>query len=346
MGKTQIIKFEQNHCNADINDNSVLFVRVSGVVTQKDALVEVPYTHNAYIIKGGGEAEFLKSGTYPIFDSRTDVKNFKRGYSVDIVYIPKDTNVVILWGTPDKIVYRDSSVGSDVEIAARGSFGVTVTNPEQFFRKVVGARREFDLNDFRARFSAAVVSEFSDCFLRVVKEQGIAVNEFDAEKKKIGEEVGKILSEKFDRSWGIGLTDFIIEHVGITSECRSAIAKAAEQRKAQEREEKTAVESEKQRTQAREIAERDDDKNWEREKFKLELQARIEESKIYAAAQAAQSGGKKAEESRCEKCGYAYSAADSFCPRCGSRLRPSPCQSCGHINAPSASFCSGCGKKL
>lgn len=343
MGKPQIIRFDQSLCNADVNDNCVLFVRVGGVVTQKNALVEVPFTHNAYVIKGGGDGELYKSGTYPIFDDRSEVKKMKNGYSVDLVYIPKDTSVVILWGTPDKITYRDKALDRDVEIAARGSFGITITNPEQFFRKVVGARREFDLADFKARFSAAVVSEFSDCFLKVVTERGIAVNEFDIQKKNIGEEVGKILSEKFDKSWGIGLTDFIIEHVGISSECKTAIKQDADDKQRTAREAREHEQREIKERHEREQREIDDDKAWAREKFRLELAATTEREKYYAQAM---SGTSKAETPHCAKCGSGYSAADSFCPKCGSRLRPSPCPKCGRINELTASFCSGCGEKL
>ena len=105
--KKQVIKFEQNLCNASVNDNSVLFVRVNDVVTAKDAIIEVPYTHNAFVIKGGGDCRFYKSGNYPVFDNKAEVKNWKTGLSVEVVYIPKETEVLIRWGTPTKVKYRD-----------------------------------------------------------------------------------------------------------------------------------------------------------------------------------------------------------------------------------------------
>ena len=102
MGKPQIVKFEQNHCNADINDNSVLFVRVADEIRDKHAMIEVPYTHNAYIIKGGGDARFYKSGAYDVFDDRKEIKAWKKGFSVDVVYMPKDCSLVVFWGTPQR----------------------------------------------------------------------------------------------------------------------------------------------------------------------------------------------------------------------------------------------------
>ena len=45
--KPQVIRFEQNLCNAKVDDNEVLFVRVTGEVEDKDARFEVPSTHSA-----------------------------------------------------------------------------------------------------------------------------------------------------------------------------------------------------------------------------------------------------------------------------------------------------------
>ena len=79
--KQQVIKFGQNICNADVNDNKVLFVRVNDVVKTKDALFEVPFNHNAFVIKGGGDCRFYKSGTYPVFDDKTEIKAWKNNIS-------------------------------------------------------------------------------------------------------------------------------------------------------------------------------------------------------------------------------------------------------------------------
>ena len=40
--KNQVIKFEQNLCNAKLDDNEILFVRVNDIVDDADARFEVP----------------------------------------------------------------------------------------------------------------------------------------------------------------------------------------------------------------------------------------------------------------------------------------------------------------
>ncbi len=368
MGKLQIIKFEQNRCNASVNDNSVLFVRVCDAVSDRDARFEVPFTHNAYVIKGGGDGRLYGSGTYDVFDDRGEYKDMKRGGSVDIIYMPKDTNVVIRWGTPERVKYRDAQSGRVVGVAAYGQFGIMISNPEQFFRKVVGARKEFDLEDFSTRFSAAVVSEFADSFLRVVEREGLTYDRFDANRKKIGEAVGELLSSKFRTTWGIDLSEFIIEHIGISQDDIIAVegiaAERARKAQAQERErlERAEAEERKKREDAerkereeqeRAYAERKEDRAWEREKFleQLKVQDNANYYSAMSAVAAAKLGADKVEKVEkkvlhCEKCGAEYVDGDKYCHKCGARLCAVPCKNCGKINGVAAEFCSNCGEKL
>ena len=97
--------------------------RVQEIVTTSEALVEITFTHNAFLIKGGGDCRFYKSGIYPVFDNKYEIKQWKKGVSVDVVHMPKDTSVIILWGTPNKVEYRDTVSNYVIEVGVRGQFG-------------------------------------------------------------------------------------------------------------------------------------------------------------------------------------------------------------------------------
>ena len=336
-GKPQVIKFEQNLCNANVNDNSVLFVRVNDLVKSKDAMLEVPFTHNAFLIKGGGDCRFYKSGTYDVFDDKKEIKAWKQGISVEVVYIPKETSVLIRWGTSEKVTYRDPKAAKVVQVGARGQFGVSISNPEQFLRKVVGARKEFDLRDFSNRFSAAVVDEFADVFLHVVTANDISYDLFDTNRKRIAGFVGAALSEKFDKDWGISLVDFIIESFNMSEDDKERVEAVLEER----------INEDKVRKHLDEL-ERLDDKQWERDKYLLGLQqndrdAYYEVIKAIGSKPEGKKGG-----NFCPKCGHSVESTQAFCPHCGNKMAQAEtaCPKCGKINKGDARFCGGCGNKL
>lgn len=336
--KTQVIKFEQNLCNADVNDNKVLFVRVSDMVDDKEAILEVPFTHNALLIKGGGDCRLYKSGTYPVFDDKNEVKNWKKGISVEVIYIPKETSVKIEWGTPNKVMYRDKTSNKVIEIGANGVFGISVCNPEQFFRKVVGFRKEFDLDEFSRRFTEAVTDEFADHFLSVVNADSLTYDKFDENRKVIAKRVGKELSDKFAHSWGLELVDFIISEFKISKEDMARVESFAEEK----------AKEEKLKEHLAEI-ERLDDKQWEREKYLRQLEQHNKEA-YYDVMKVI---GKDSTRGNgvgqfCSACGHSYESTDKFCPGCGRKVGQvsNICPSCGKENALGAAFCSGCGKKL
>lgn len=345
MGKPQIIRFEQNLCHASVDDNDVLFVRVVGEVGDKNALIEVPITHTAYVIKGGGNIRYLsRPDTYPVFEDKKEVKLWKKGYSVDVIYVPIDCKVIIKWGTPDRIAYRDEASNKVVNVGARGSFRVSIGNPEQFFRRVVGAKKEFDRDKFQEDFSPEVVNEFTDCFLRAVNELDLTYDQFAANKKAIGERVEKMLANSFDTSWGVKISHFIIEWCDIEDDDKEAVEEAAAEAQRQKKIKEYLAE-----------LERLDDKQWERDKYLRELEladrnAYYEVLKVIGHPKTMRADGVPGGtpgQAYCPACGAAYAIGASFCAACGQSLKTSgKCPNCGRDNPQGSAFCSACGTKL
>ncbi|MDE6474046.1 MAG: SPFH domain-containing protein [Clostridia bacterium] len=334
----QVIKFTQNMCNAKVDDNEILFVRVNDVVKDAGARFEVPFTHDALLIKGGGDVRYYKSGAYNVFDAKDEIKQWKSGLSVEVVYIPKDTRVLIKWGTPNRLRYRDEASNKVITVGARGEFDVSVVNAEQFFRKVVGAKQEFNLTEFRKRFSETVATEFADIFLKIIDEKHLTYDMFTANKKLIGESMGAILSPMFEREWGLSVLNFKIADFDLLDEDMNAIEDAAAEKQKQDKLKEYLAE-----------LERLDDKQWEREKYLRQLQLQDK----YAYYEVLKVIGNKKDlkpksELKCPSCGIEYKGNDKFCPHCGKRLTQDPisCPDCGRLNDYNAMFCANCGKKL
>lgn len=338
MKKKQVIKFEQNLCNAKVDDNEILFVRVGDIITTPDARFEVPITHDAIVIKGGGDMRYYNSGNYDIFDDKKEIKKWKSGLSVEVIYIPKDTRILIKWGTPNRLRYRDEASNKVITVGARGEFDVSVTNAEQFFRKVVGAKKEFNLTEFRKRFSETVATEFADIFLKTIEEKHLTYDKFTANKKAIGDSMGEKLSPIFEKDWGLSVLNFKIADFDLQDEDMEAIEDAAAEKQRQEKLKEYLAE-----------LERLDDKKWEREKYlrQLELQDRNAYYEVLKVI-GSHSKSEDKEEHKCPNCGLEYKPTDKFCPHCGKRVSKEPiiCPACGKSNESNAVFCANCGKKL
>lgn len=336
--KPQVIKFEQNLCNARVDDNNVLFVRVNSIVEQKDAIVEVPLTHVALLVKGGGDCRMLDSGHYNVFDSKSEVGDWKKGLSVEVIYMPKETDIVICWGTPERFIYRDPFSFKTIKIGANGEFGINITNHDLFFKKLVGAKKEFSREDFEERVLSAVVNEFCDVFCAVAAEKKLTYEQFTSDKKMIASLVAPILNKKFDSMWGIELSNFIINSINLAEGDEEKLEGFIEDN----------LEDMKNRlrdSERRAEEERIDDKNWEREKYLRELELR-DKAAYYEVLKGASGAAPKG--NFCPGCGAAVEKGAKFCSGCG---RPTEeavikCPGCGKEYRGAVAFCSECGQKL
>ena len=347
-GKKQIIKLDQSLCNANVDNNEVLFIRVPGIVTDKDARVEVPFTHRALLLKGGGDLRYYESGTYDIFEDKKEVKKWKSGESVEVIYMPKDTRVLVPWGTRSPILYRDDVTDLDIRVRVNGELDLEVSNPEQFFRKVVGSTKEFELQAFRRRFSLTIGNEFVDLFLKVVREKNLTYDKFMEYQKEIGNRVSELLDEMFKKEWGMSVQHLQIIQFTFDEDDIEKVRQAMQT----ERGEKKIKDYLKE-------VERLDDKNWEREKYlrRLELEdnaAYYEVMKYIGEKDAKDAKAKKDNGSMkkltkfCPNCGEKYEEGMKFCQGCGRKLGEDKkvCQNCNKVNNADARFCADCGSKL
>ena len=156
--KEQIIKFDQNLCNANSKDNSVLFVKIKDVITDKNAFVEIPQSHNALIVKGGSDVRYYEEGPVNVFDDKSEIKNWKKGFSVEVIYLAKNGKITICWGTPNKITFRDEASNRVVTVGANGEFDICVDNALQFYKTTAVTADEFDREAYGDMFRAIVVN--------------------------------------------------------------------------------------------------------------------------------------------------------------------------------------------
>lgn len=334
--KEQVIKFNQDLCKADALQNEVLFVKVKDVVTSKNAYVEIPRSHTALIVKGGSDVRYYKDGPIKLFDDKKEVKDFKKGFSVEVIYIAKEGKLTIKWGTPSKIIFRDEESNRIVNVGAIGEFDIFISNPLKFYETTAVTADEFDSESYSNMFRNIVVNRFTDIFLKVVKERKLTYDQCLENKLEIGDAIGEILNEKFQNEYGVGVKNFVIMKFNWDSDDTDAIEAAAAEKRERERLKEEQAEKE-----------RLDDKQWEREKYlrQLELQ---DKNAYYEAIKAMGKNKQDNKNNKCPYCGFEYKFSDKFCPHCGKRVSKEPiiCPDCGKVNDYMATFCANCGKKL
>lgn len=324
--KQQIINFSQEllaKSNAD--DNETLFIRSENIVKDANAIVVIPYTHTALIIKGGGDARYYKSGNHPLFDDKNEIKAWKRGIPVEVIYFPKDKIVHFSWGTHSPILYRDRFSGKTVTVGANGECRMVITNPEQFYKRVVGFKKEYSVRDFQSEFRSIIVDRFVEKFLGLVSELSLMYDQFDEKRAVIASAMHKKLSEEFISYWGVSLEWFIIRDILPNESDAAAVEGFANE----------AVRKRQLQEYLREL-ERLEDKQWEREKYlrRLEIEDRAAYYELLKVIGAARSSGKAQEAHSSPAAPEVKPTGYVICPRCKERM------------PENSVFCSKCGEKL
>lgn len=303
--------------------NEVLFVRKT-VMADRDTALEVPLTHEALLIKNGGNYNYYKSGTYPVFEGRSEFGEWrKNGAHLEVVYIAKDTSVQVGWAATD-IFLRDRASSRPISVGMNGTLGLSVDNAEHFFRKIVGVKPVFDVNEFKERFSSIIANEVVDVFAYIVEREGLSYNQFSGKKRHIANIAGDELSKKFQGDYGLKVVDFIID--GFVTNGIEAIEADNEERIVTR---KFADPNYEKYLRERERLE---DREWEREKWRRE-QENAEKSAIRDHEfKLAQLGGGSRTGDRSELSGeeiYQKGITGAFCIEC--RFGGSACRGSGFI---------------
>lgn len=356
LHKPKVIKISQTVDNDKLDDNQVLFIRVDDVVETKHDSIEVPFTHNAYVIKGGGNIRFYKSGLTPIFEEKSEVKDWKKGMSVEVIYIPKEVRVLVRWGTASRFPYNDPVRQMILDVGANGHFRVSIANPEQFIRVIVGQTKEFDLDRFTEQFSLEVRNSFGKMFQSVATSMNLTYEQFEAYRDEISKRIGVELNKKFEEEYGIGLVDFAVDNINVSPANIEKI-KLIEQQKERERTEQ-AQKLERERLDAERKAdkEKQDQREWEEKKYQMDM-AHSERMKELDVERAVGVSSAEASATRattasavefCKNCGTKLEEGEIFCHNCGTRRGSAfvTCKKCGHKNEGFKKFCSNCGFKL
>lgn len=356
------VKIEDFNIVGDLEHNEILFYRRkfdnkdTACILADDANVEVRRQFEAAVIIGGAGEKWFNNGTYKIFDTKDDYKDYiKNGKSVEVVYVAKNANVTVAFGTESRFTYVDEASNKVITIGGHGKCFVKVANSMRFFGEVVGSTTEFNVEEFQNMFRRIISKSFRDLFYTVIGDLKLTWDQFDRRTSDIEESMGKILNEDLQKKYGLSVHEFTVK-INLLDEEVEEIKKFADNKRKEDKEKREREEKEeKDRQKLKEYlaeAERLADKDWERTQWLKRLE--LEDNKAYydvlkvIGSKPEKPEEKPKEDNKCPACGMPFKPTDKFCPNCGGRVSKDPiiCPDCRKINEPTARFCAGCGKKL
>lgn len=351
------VKLEDFDFEGDPEHNEILFYRkkfdnkdVSSVLAE-NANIEVRRQFEAAVILGGAGEKWFNNGTHKIFDTKDDYKDYiKNGKSVEVVYVAKNTNVTVSFGTESRFNYVDEASNKVITIGGHGKCFVKVADSMRFFGEVVGSTSEFNIDEFQSMFRRIISKSFRDLFYRVIGDLNLTWDQFDRRTADIEESMGDILNKDLQKKYGLSVHEFTVK-INLLDEEVDEIKKFADDKRKEEKEKQKAEEEKQKLKEYLAELERLDDKKWEREQWLKRLE--LEDSKSYhevlkVIGNRDANKPEPAPEVKCPQCGMVCKPTDKFCPNCGGRVSKDPiiCPDCSKVNEPTARFCAGCGRKL
>lgn len=332
--------------------NDDIFVRKTVTDFGKDDVVIVHETHSAMLLKDGKLQDTLEAGRYPLFEIQKKffglVKE-KTDTEVDLIYVSKTAELPVRWGTPTQFTFRDPLTGIPARVGASGEFGVKVKDPVMLYKVLIGASREFSVEDLRNRLRARMLNEIEPAIAREMREKNISYTEFTEHKQEIGAGIAPAIGKLFEDSYGMKITYFLIGNVVVNAQDAQKIEAELDRKKAEEQEKaKKEAEREDYKWWVAEY-ERLEDRKFEREMLMRELEAKDREKYLEVCKIVGWNGsGASSGKNFCPNCGHEYPAGARFCGNCGKPVGEwkVKCPFCGAENPSANKFCGGCGKPL
>ena len=200
--------------NQAITDNSKLVVREGQA---------------AVFVSEGRLSDVFGPGTYTL-DTRnapivsffkTIAYNLEYPYKGDIYFISTRQFTDNGWGTANPIMLRDAEFGP-TRIRAYGIYSYRVTDPAEFIRQIVGTDGLFTTDEINGQLKRKLVSMVAD----TVGQSKIPVLDLAANYVDLGDTLQDRINPDFQEAYGITLTDFTIQNIGLPE----AVEKALDER--------------------------------------------------------------------------------------------------------------------
>ncbi|NOY24789.1 MAG: hypothetical protein GXP62_02860, partial [Oligoflexia bacterium] len=182
----------------------------------------------AVFVSEGKMSDVFQPGTYELSTRTKAISGFFQTikyalnypYKGDIYFVNTRQFTDQKWGTPNPIMMHDKEIGP-VRIRAFGVYAYRIGDPAVFIREIVGTTGLFTTAEINGQLKRKLVSGFAD----TLGESEIPVLRVVASYMDLADALRERLSDWFLQSYGITLTDFVIENVSLPAEVEKMLDK-------------------------------------------------------------------------------------------------------------------------
>jgi len=161
----------------------------------------------------------LETKNLPVLSTIAGWKyGFDSPFKSEVYFVSTRQITDLKWGTPNPVVMRDPDFGN-IRVRAFGTYTLKAKDPKTLLRELVGADGYFETEEISELLRSIVNTSFAD----IVAKSEIAVLDFAAHYRELGEEIRKVVMERVDDEYGLEIPQLYIVNISVPAEVEQAL---------------------------------------------------------------------------------------------------------------------------
>ena len=334
------------HPCEDFNTNSKLIVRESQV---------------AIFVKNGKICDVFSAGRYnlkteniPILKKLINIATKgETSFSAEVYFFDTTDIMSVKWGTACPMELQDSRYNVILKVGASGEAMFSISNCENFLRKILGTKGSFDKAWLIEFFRGLINTYIKNCLSDAVTKENISILQINSKLMTISETTNSFINSKLEE-FGVYVKNLVMENVIIQEDDSLAKLKNSLNKRAEMDILGYNYSQERSFDVMQDIAQNESGGGGGLTSNLLNLGLGIGVAKsvgqnINQMTDKISLNNNQPSNSFCNKCGAPCANDALFCSKCGNKIEKQQklfCSQCGIECTSEATFCSKCGNKL
>ena len=200
-------------------------IQTGGKLTVRDGQLALFVNEGQVADLFGPGLHTLTTQNLPIL---TNLKNWDKAFNSpfksDVIFFSTREKIGQKWGTPQPITLRDKDFGP-LRIRAFGSYSFNITDAKTFYKKLSGARDQYEILDLETQLKAMVATSIASLFGK----GEVAFLDMAANQSVLSDHLKAALDQTFNQ-YGLSIATFMVESVSLPEEVQAYLDKSSSMR--------------------------------------------------------------------------------------------------------------------